>query len=146
MEPVFMVMGQSAATAAVHAINEQTSVQGIDPEKLQKQLAEFNERIRAVIGGAIPYEGIARLLDGAGADELEQMIRLAEEITQRGGKPEPSRATKLPPRQRGRVQQPRQQHSGACTRQAEAVRRGGEKTISQSGGQSQGDACGIGAG
>jgi uncharacterized protein YhaN len=41
-------------------------------EKLQKQLAEFNERIRAVIGGAIPYEGIARLLDGAGADDLEK--------------------------------------------------------------------------
>jgi hypothetical protein len=38
MEPVFMVMGQSAATAAVHAIYEKSSVQSIDLEKLKKQL------------------------------------------------------------------------------------------------------------
>lgn len=38
MEPVFMVMGQSAATAAVHAINEQSTVQAIDSEKLKIQL------------------------------------------------------------------------------------------------------------
>ncbi len=38
MEPVFMVMGQSAATAAVHAIYEESSVQSIDQEKLKKQL------------------------------------------------------------------------------------------------------------
>ena len=38
MEPVFMVMGQSAATAAVHAIDESSSVQSIDMEKLKKQL------------------------------------------------------------------------------------------------------------
>jgi len=38
MEPVFMVMGQSAATAAVHAIDEQSTVQAIDSEKLKIQL------------------------------------------------------------------------------------------------------------
>jgi len=38
MEPVFMVMGQSAATAAVHAISEQTSVQAIDAKRLKAQL------------------------------------------------------------------------------------------------------------
>ncbi len=38
MEPVFMVMGQSAATAAVHSIDEQTTVQGIDSKKLKAQL------------------------------------------------------------------------------------------------------------
>lgn len=38
MEPVFMVMGQSAATAAVHAIEEQTTVQGIDAERLKAHL------------------------------------------------------------------------------------------------------------
>jgi len=38
MEPVFMVMGQSAATAAVHAISEQTSVQAIDANRLKAQL------------------------------------------------------------------------------------------------------------
>ncbi len=45
MEPVFMVMGQSAATAAVHSINEQTSVQRIDPDKLQKQLLKDGQML-----------------------------------------------------------------------------------------------------
>ena len=40
MEPVFMVMGQSAATAAVMAIDAGVSVQKIDVAKLQKTLAE----------------------------------------------------------------------------------------------------------
>jgi len=38
MEPVFMVTGQSAATAAVHAIEQNTSVQGIDYAKLKTRL------------------------------------------------------------------------------------------------------------
>src|SRR5207247_6431213 len=39
MEPVFMVLGQSAATAASQAIDEKTSVQRIDMGKLQKRLS-----------------------------------------------------------------------------------------------------------
>ncbi len=54
----------------------------LEHEKLQKQLTEFNDRIRAVIGGAIPYEGIARLLDGAGADELEKRWDAIQQRTQ----------------------------------------------------------------
>ncbi len=38
MEPVFMVLGQSAATAAVHAIREKKTVQNIDYDKLRSQL------------------------------------------------------------------------------------------------------------
>lgn len=38
MEPVFMVMGQSAATAAVHAIEEKTTVQQIDAAKFKARL------------------------------------------------------------------------------------------------------------
>jgi hypothetical protein len=38
MEPVFMVMGQSAATAAVHAITEHAAVQQIDRAKLKARL------------------------------------------------------------------------------------------------------------
>ena len=38
MEPVFMVLGQSAATAAVHAIQQKTTVQGIDYATLKTQL------------------------------------------------------------------------------------------------------------
>ena len=40
MEPVFMVLGQSAATAAVQAINENTAVQHINVPKLQKELRD----------------------------------------------------------------------------------------------------------
>ncbi len=38
MEPVFMVLGQSAATAAVHAIEQGTTIQGIDYAKLKTRL------------------------------------------------------------------------------------------------------------
>jgi hypothetical protein len=38
MEPVFMVLAQSAATAAVMAIDENTTVQDVDVKKLQHQL------------------------------------------------------------------------------------------------------------
>lgn len=38
MEPVFMVLGQTAATAAVHALNENVIVQNVDLEKLRTRL------------------------------------------------------------------------------------------------------------
>jgi hypothetical protein len=38
MEPVFMITGQSAATAAVHAIEEKRAVQRIDYERLRERL------------------------------------------------------------------------------------------------------------
>jgi hypothetical protein len=38
MEPVFMVLGQSAATAAVHAIDQEVPVQAINTEKLRERL------------------------------------------------------------------------------------------------------------
>jgi hypothetical protein len=38
MEPVFMILGQSAATAAVHAIVEKCGVQDISYSKLRKRL------------------------------------------------------------------------------------------------------------
>ncbi|TWU29693.1 FAD-dependent oxidoreductase [Bythopirellula polymerisocia] len=40
MEPVFMVLGQSAATTAAHAINENTAVQDVDYAKLRTRLLE----------------------------------------------------------------------------------------------------------
>ena len=40
MEPVFMVLGQSAATAACHAIDEKHGVQAISYQKLQVRLIE----------------------------------------------------------------------------------------------------------
>lgn len=45
MEPVFMVLGQSAATAACLAIDEQTSVQELDYPLLQSQLLADKQRL-----------------------------------------------------------------------------------------------------
>jgi len=45
MEPVFMILGQSAATAAVHAIDETCAVQEIDLEKLRTQLERDRQRL-----------------------------------------------------------------------------------------------------
>ncbi|MCA9159949.1 MAG: hypothetical protein KDA72_16565 [Planctomycetales bacterium] len=55
---------------------------GIKEQHLQltKQLTEFSERIVAVIGGSVPYETIARMLNHDGADELEKRW---EQILQR---------------------------------------------------------------
>ena len=38
MEPVFMVLGQSASTAASLAVAHKTAVQDVDYEKLREQL------------------------------------------------------------------------------------------------------------
>ena len=45
MEPVFMILGQSAATAAVHAIDQNTPVQQIDYNLLKEQLTNDGQRI-----------------------------------------------------------------------------------------------------
>jgi hypothetical protein len=45
MEPVFMVLGQSAATAAVHAIEQTTTVQQIDYTKLKDRLLANNQML-----------------------------------------------------------------------------------------------------
>lgn len=51
-------------------------------EKLTLQLGELNSRIQSVIGGAIPYETIARHLDNPGAEDLEKRW---EALQQRSG-------------------------------------------------------------
>ena len=43
MEPVFMILGQSAATAAVFSIDDNLSVQDIPYEKLKKRLISDNQ-------------------------------------------------------------------------------------------------------
>jgi hypothetical protein len=40
MEPVFMVLGQSAATAACHSIDEDVSVQQVDMNRLTRRLKD----------------------------------------------------------------------------------------------------------
>ncbi len=43
MEPVFMILGQSAATAASHAIDDDVDVQDVDYPKLRKRLLADNQ-------------------------------------------------------------------------------------------------------
>jgi hypothetical protein len=43
MEPVFMILGQSAATAAAHAIDEGVALQKVDYGKLKKRLLEDDQ-------------------------------------------------------------------------------------------------------
>lgn len=45
MEPVFMILGQSAATAACHAIDESTTVQGIQYKKLRERLLADKQKL-----------------------------------------------------------------------------------------------------
>lgn len=75
MEPVFMVLGQSAATAAAHAIDEQVTVQQISYEKLKErlladaQVLDFEspplpEKVslsKAQVGGIVVDDNDARL-------------------------------------------------------------------------------------
>lgn len=63
MEPVFMVLGQSAATAACQAIDQKCAVQNVDYERLKerliadKQILSWTRRKRA---GAIDSKKLAR--------------------------------------------------------------------------------------
>jgi hypothetical protein len=46
MEPVFMILGQSAATAAVHAIDGGAPIQEVDYSKLKNRLLEDDQVLR----------------------------------------------------------------------------------------------------
>lgn len=69
MEPVFMVLGQSAATAASHAIDENKPVQQIDYPKLQqrllsdKQVLEWKSRAAPSARGIDPRKLPGIILD-----------------------------------------------------------------------------------
>jgi len=45
MEPVFMILGQSAATAASIAIDDKVAIQKVSYEKLQKQLLDQHQQL-----------------------------------------------------------------------------------------------------
>ncbi len=68
MEPVFMVMGQSAATAAVHAIEQGTTIQDIDIAKLKARLIEDKQVLDFVPepSGTLKLSGI--VVDDAQAE------------------------------------------------------------------------------
>ena len=51
MEPVFMVLGQSAATAALHALEEETAVQQIDYPRLRARLLSDGQVLEEAAAG-----------------------------------------------------------------------------------------------
>lgn len=46
MEPVFMIMGQTAGRVAVLAMEENIPVQELDYEKLEKELLQYKQRLK----------------------------------------------------------------------------------------------------
>jgi hypothetical protein len=45
MEPVFMVLGQSAAIAGILALEKDLPVQDLEYERLNETLLEYNQRL-----------------------------------------------------------------------------------------------------
>lgn len=73
MEPVFMVLGQSAATAAAIAIDDQVAVQDVVYERLATRLAEDKQVL--TYDGPKPKPGIdPKTLDGVVVDNLDAKI------------------------------------------------------------------------
>jgi hypothetical protein len=76
MEPVFMILGQSGATAAMHALEEKKPLQAIDPDKLRErlladgQILQFDPPARpAGAASFIPLKDLAGVVaDDAGAE------------------------------------------------------------------------------
>jgi len=54
MEPVFMILGQSAATAACIAIDDGRSVQSVSYDKLRKRLLEDHQKLDWLAGAENP--------------------------------------------------------------------------------------------
>ena len=74
MEPVFMVLGQSAATAAGLAIENGTSVQSIDTGALKERLLASHQVLDLVVpagGGNLPKEKFAGIV----LDDGEAMLK-----------------------------------------------------------------------
>ncbi len=77
MEPVFMVLGQSSATAAVQAIDQHVAVQDVDYERLRKQL----ENDRQVLQWTGPKR---TLVTGSAAESLPGLV-IDDEAAERTG-------------------------------------------------------------
>ncbi len=71
MEPVFMILGQSAATAAAHAISENVPVQEVDTAKLRERLLA-DKQVLEHAGSAIQGETIpVKDIEGAVVDDQD---------------------------------------------------------------------------
>lgn len=75
MEPVFMILGQSAATTAVLAMDGDIAVQDVDYEHLQKKLLEDGQVLEAG-PASLGRGGIAvKQLDGIVVDDLQAKLQ-----------------------------------------------------------------------
>ncbi len=72
MEPVFMVLGQSAATAAVHALEQGVAIQRIDDAKLKARLLQDGQVLDFDSPPLAPRTRVSNLqLKGIVVDDLE---------------------------------------------------------------------------
>ncbi|QDS92918.1 Xanthan lyase precursor [Roseimaritima multifibrata] len=69
MEPVFMILGQSAATAAALAIDSEQSVQEVPYEQLKKQLLEDKQVLEYDIKNEPPAGLLPKALPGSVVDD-----------------------------------------------------------------------------
>jgi hypothetical protein len=75
MEPVFMVLGQSAATAAIHAIEQGTTIQGIDYAKLKERLLKDDQMLDFESPPAPEVHSIKKTaLKGVVVDDAEAVL------------------------------------------------------------------------
>ncbi len=75
MEPVFMVLGQSAATAAVQAIEQGVEIQGINPAKLKARLLQDGQVLDLESAPLEPRTRTSKVkLGGIVVDELEATL------------------------------------------------------------------------
>ncbi len=71
-----IVLARQSLLAELGVENQSQLDEHLDVKKehfrLLKQINEFDDRIRAIIGGNAPYEAVVKLLDGPSAHELEK--------------------------------------------------------------------------
>lgn len=69
MEPVFMILGQSGATAVMHAIKEGVSLQKVDYAKLKERLLADNQILDHASSGKRPSESSTSKMEGIILDD-----------------------------------------------------------------------------
>jgi hypothetical protein len=78
MEPVFMVLGQSAATAAAHALQERVSVQRVDFPRLEARLRADGQVLEWTPAPGEPARGIhPHRLEGVVVDDSDDAVQRA---------------------------------------------------------------------
>jgi hypothetical protein len=82
MEPVFMILGQSAATAAVHAMEELVAVQDVDRAKLTKRLLADGQVLSRPARPAASPNIDSKTLDGVVIDDSQAERVGFEQVSQ----------------------------------------------------------------